>query len=159
MEQRARAQEAAMSRGFDDVRTRLRDAATVVDEARHRLETLMGRAAQRARRRADSVSYRLQPAQLAARLAAARNRFDVARAERDAAVMMRLDDARARLAVSVASLDALSPLAVLQRGYALALDARGRLLLDARAVEPGDELHLRLARGRLRCRVEQTENP
>jgi exodeoxyribonuclease VII large subunit len=159
MEQRARAQEAAMSRGFDDVRTRLRDAATVVDEARHRLETLMGRATQRARRRADAVSYRLQPAQLAARLAAARNRFDVARAERDAAVMMRLDDARARLAVSVASLDALSPLAVLQRGYALAEDARGRLLLDARAVEPGDELHLRLARGRLRCRVEQTENP
>ncbi|HEY0405517.1 MAG TPA: exodeoxyribonuclease VII large subunit [Pyrinomonadaceae bacterium] len=159
MEQRARVQEAAMSQGFDDVRTRLRDAATIVDEARHRLETLMGRAAHRARRRADAVSYRLQPAQLAARLAVARNRFDVARAERDAAVLMRLDDARARLAVAVASLDALSPLAVLKRGYALAVDARGKLLLDARAVEPGDELHLRLARGRVRCRVEQTENP
>ena len=159
MEQRGRVQEAAMSQGFDDVRTRLRDAATIVDEARHRLETLMGRAAHRARRRADAVSYRLQPAQLAARLAVARNRFDVARAERDAAVLMRLDDARARLAVAVASLDALSPLAVLKRGYALAVDARGKLLLDARAVEPGDELHLRLARGRVRCRVEQTENP
>jgi exodeoxyribonuclease VII large subunit len=159
MEQRARVHEAAMSQGFDDVRTRLRDAATTVDEARHRLETLMGRAATRARRRADAVSYRLQPAQLAARLAGARNRFDVACAERDAAIMMRLDDARARLAVSVASLDALSPLAVLQRGYALAEDERGKLLLDARAVEPGDKLTLRLARGRLRCRVEQTENP
>lgn len=158
MEKRARVHEAAMSQGFDDVRARLRDSRAIVDGATHRLETLIGRAAQKARRRADAVHYRLQPARLAARLAAARNRFDVACTERDAAVLMRLDDARARMAVSVASLDALSPLAVLERGYALAQDARGRLLRDARAVETGDEIHLRLARGAVRCRVEETEN-
>jgi exodeoxyribonuclease VII large subunit len=158
MEKRALVHEAAMSQGFDDVRTRLRDSRATVDAATHRLETLIGRAAQQARRRADAVHYRLQPARLAARLAAARNRFDVACTERDAAVLMRLDDARARMAVSVASLDALSPLAVLERGYALAQDARGMLLRDARAVKTGDELHLRLARGAVRCRVEETEN-
>lgn len=159
MEQRARVHEAAMSHGFDDVRTRLRDFRAIAEEAAHRLETLIGRATQKARRRADAVHYRLQPARLAARLAASRNRFDVACAERDAAVMMRLDDARTRLAVAVASLDALSPLAVLQRGYALAQDERGMLLRDARAVAAGDKLHLRLARGAVWCRVEETENP
>lgn len=159
MEKRALVQEAAMSHGFDDVRERLRDATGIVASAAHRLETLMTRNQERARRRADAVIYRLQPVQLGARLAAARNRFNVACAERDAAAHARLDDARARLAIAVASLDALSPLAVLQRGYALAQDTQGRLLIDASRISVGDALQIRLARGRLRCRVETTENP
>lgn len=158
MEKRSRVQEAAMSHGFDDVRERLRDAVANVNEVTHRLETLIVRRAQRARRRADAVSYRLQPVRLGVHVAAARNRFNVARAGRDAAVAMRLDDARARLAVAAASLDALSPLAVLQRGYALAQDEQGRLLRDARELKPGQHLHLRLARGALLARVEKTEN-
>jgi exodeoxyribonuclease VII large subunit len=159
MSKRARVTEAAMSQGFDDVRTRLRDASAVVDEARHKLETLMMRAAGRARRRADAVGYRLQPARLGARIAVGRNRFDVACAERDAAIAARLEDARARLAVTAASLDALSPLSVLSRGYALATDEQSRLVLDAGAVKPGDRIHVRLARGALLTRVEKTENP
>jgi exodeoxyribonuclease VII large subunit len=159
MEKRALVQGAAMSHGFDDVRERLREAATTITQVAHKLETLMTRATQRARRRADSVSYRLQPVRLSARLAAARNRFTIACAERDAAAQARLDDARARLAVAAASLDALSPLAVLQRGYALVQDEQGRLLRDARRVTAGDHLNLRLARGTLRCRVETTEKP
>jgi exodeoxyribonuclease VII large subunit len=158
MEKRTRVQAAAMSHGFDDVRDQLREAATSVNEVRHRLETLMTRAAQRARRRVEGVSYRLQPIRLGARIAAARTRFDVACTERDAAIAARLEDAGARLAVCAASLDALSPLAVLRRGYALAQDDKGRLLLDAGEVSPGDKLHLRLARGALVARVEKTEN-
>lgn len=158
IEKRARAQEAAMSHGFDDVRGQLKDAVVQVNEFAHRLETSITRAAQRARRRAEAVSYRLQPARLSASVSAARNRLDVARAERDAALTARLDDARARLAVAVASLDALSPLAVLGRGYALVRDAQGQLLRDARAVQSGEQIHLRLARGALIARVEQTEN-
>lgn len=158
MEKRTRVQEAAMSHGFDDVREQLRDAVTSVNEVRHKLETLMTRSAHRARRRFDGVSLRLQPMRLAARIASARTRFDVACAERDAAIAARLEDAGARLAVAAASLDALSPLAVLQRGYALAQDESGRLLRDASALLPGDKLHLRLARGALLARVEKTEN-
>ncbi|HEX8492372.1 MAG TPA: exodeoxyribonuclease VII large subunit [Pyrinomonadaceae bacterium] len=159
MEKRARVQDAAMSQGFDDVRDRLRSAVGIVDGATHRLETLITRAAQKARRRAESISYRLQPARLGSRVLAAQARFKVACAERDAAMVARLEDARARLAVTVASLDALSPLAVLQRGYALAQDEEGRLLRDASAVQAGAAIHLRLARGALLARVEKTENP
>ncbi|MBD0327322.1 MAG: exodeoxyribonuclease VII large subunit, partial [Pyrinomonadaceae bacterium] len=157
MEGRTRVQEAAMSQGFDDVRERLRDSIAAVDEARHRLETSMMRAAQRAHRRAEAVVRRLQPMRLGARIARGRTRFNVACAERDAAIAARLEDARARLSVTMASLDALSPLAVLQRGYALAQDERGRLLTDASATRAGEPVHLRLARGRIIARVEQTE--
>ena len=60
---------------------------------------------------------------------------------------------RARLGTAAARLDALSPLAVLGRGYALARGPRGEILRDASAVAPGDEIALRLARGELTATV------
>ena len=154
MDARARVQEAAMSPAFDDVRARLHEARQATNEATHRLEVLMTTAAQRARRRTEAIACRLSPARLSARVSAGRMRFAVLCAARDAAVRARLDDARARLGVAVAALDALSPLAVLQRGYALAHDEHDRLLRDAGSVKVGDAVRLRLAKGTLRCRVE-----
>ncbi|MDW8281032.1 MAG: exodeoxyribonuclease VII large subunit [Myxococcales bacterium] len=52
-------------------------------------------------------------------------------------------------------LEALSPLRVLQRGYAVAQDEAGRVLLDARSAQIGQRLWLRLASGELGCRVEE----
>lgn len=84
---------------------------------------------------------------------------------------MELDAVRTRLAAGAeaavsarkhefirlaAKLDALSPLKVLGRGYAIAQTADGTVLRDAGGVSPGDELGLRLAAGSLRCRVEET---
>jgi exodeoxyribonuclease VII large subunit len=57
-------------------------------------------------------------------------------------------------------LDALSPLAVLQRGYAIAQDADGKLLRDAAAVQVGDEVGVRLAKGRFSAKVSKvSEEP
>jgi exodeoxyribonuclease VII large subunit len=154
---RTRVQDAAMSRGFEEVRTRLRMTAQRTDEAAHRLETLAARLIQSARRRADDVILRLSPERLGNRVAEARAQFGLLCAERNAAMDLRIQEARRRLAVSAASLDALSPLAVLQRGFALAQDESGRLITDAAAVSVGDRVRLRLARGQLQCRVEETE--
>ncbi|MCX4242126.1 exodeoxyribonuclease VII large subunit [Paraliomyxa miuraensis] len=66
--------------------------------------------------------------------------------------------ARVRLARAAGALQALSPLGVLERGYAVATDASGRALCDARRVQEGDEIALRLHRGRLRARVFERED-
>jgi len=155
---RLRVQEAAMSPAFDETRERLHEAQTRVDDAAHRIETLIVRRAQTSRRRADAVNRRLSPARLGARVSAAHARFIVLRAEQSAAVTSRLEEARSRLAAAAASLDALSPLAVLKRGYSVAEDARGSILRDARKVSAGETVRLRLAEGALRCRVEEVEN-
>lgn len=155
---RLRVQEAAMSPVFDEVRERLHEAGKSVDDLAHRIETLMLRRAQTARRRSDSVTRRLSPARLAARVSAAHARFIVLRAEHNAAIGAQLENSRARLARASAALDALSPLAVLGRGYALAEDKEGKLLRAARDVQVGDAVRLRLAAGQLRCRVEEVEN-
>jgi exodeoxyribonuclease VII large subunit len=45
------------------------------------------------------------------------------------------------------TLGALSPLAILERGYALIFDSAGKLVKDASAVEVGDEISANLSRG------------
>jgi exodeoxyribonuclease VII large subunit len=154
---RLRVQDAAMSPAFDETRSRLRDSLAIVETAAHRLETSIMRARERARRRTESISCRLAPAKLGARVSAARVRFNVLCAERDAAGAARLETARSRFIVATAALDALSPLAVLKRGYALVQDEQGKLLRDARGASVGDSLKLRLAKGVLSCRVEKVE--
>ena len=59
---------------------------------------------------------------------------------------------RARLA---ASLDALSPLKVLGRGYAIARKEDGRVIASVRDAAPGELFALRLSDGELPCRVEE----
>jgi exodeoxyribonuclease VII large subunit len=57
---------------------------------------------------------------------------------------------RHALAQLAGRLDSLSPLKVLERGYAVAINTRdGRVVTDAAAVEIGDELDVRVMRGRL----------
>ena len=64
------------------------------------------------------------------------------------------DSRQARLQRAQQALAHLDPGAVLQRGYALALDARGHVVTDAGVLGAGDRLDLRLARGRAAVRVE-----
>ena len=68
-----------------------------------------------------------------------------------------LSGQRERVARLAAALDALSPLKVLGRGYAIAKDGEGRVLTSAAQVQEGDKLTLRLAEGGLNCRVESRE--
>jgi exodeoxyribonuclease VII large subunit len=50
-------------------------------------------------------------------------------------------------------LQSLSPLAILERGYALVFDSEGKLLKDARRVKLGDEISARLAHGEVHASV------
>jgi exodeoxyribonuclease VII large subunit len=70
---------------------------------------------------------------------------------------VKVQEGRERLGLAAASLDALSPLGVLQRGYAIAQDASGKPLRDAASVAQGDAVSVRLAKGRLHTRVDSTD--
>jgi exodeoxyribonuclease VII large subunit len=58
-----------------------------------------------------------------------------------------------------ARLVALSPLAVLERGYAIVQNDRGTLVIAPEQAPPSSRLDIRLARGRLRARVEAEQPP
>jgi exodeoxyribonuclease VII large subunit len=109
----------------------------------------------RARVQEQALSHAFDEVKL--RLANARARLDAATNACDMEIDAKLQEGRERLALAAASLDALSPLGVLQRGYAIAQDADGKLVRDAAAVKIGDAVSVRLAKGRLGTRIERIE--
>ncbi len=80
------------------------------------------------------------------RLARGQHDLDTLIARRDAAMVRQLEARRADLGRLGAQMAALSPLAVLDRGYAMVQRA-GAVLRDARQAAAGDVLHVQLARG------------
>lgn len=68
-----------------------------------------------------------------------------------------ISERQARLIGASARLEALSPLAVLSRGYALVYDADGRLLRSAKDTAAGNTIHTRLAVGTLEAKVTSTQ--
>ena len=66
---------------------------------------------------------------------------------------------RGRLGRLAASLDALSPLKVLGRGYAIAKGENGKIITSHAQVEVGQALELRLREGEIVCRVEERKCP
>jgi exodeoxyribonuclease VII large subunit len=64
-----------------------------------------------------------------------------------------------RTAVAAGSLNAVSPLATLERGYAVVRDSSsGQVSMDASALKPGDSVDIQLARGRLDATVNKVKN-
>ena len=68
-----------------------------------------------------------------------------------------LADDTEKFAQLTAKLDALSPLKVLGRGYAMAQRTDGTVLRSSEQVEPGDLIRVRLADGSIGCTVEDRE--
>ena len=63
-----------------------------------------------------------------------------------------------RFAAAAAALDALSPLKVLARGYAVAQSGDGMVLKSAAEVAAGERIRVRLAQGSLQCDVVDKED-
>ena len=63
-----------------------------------------------------------------------------------------------RFAAAAAALDALSPLKVLGRGYAVAQNGEGTVLKSAADVAAGEPIRVRLAQGSLQCDVVDKED-
>lgn len=110
----------------------------------------------RARVQEQALSHAFD--EVKSRLASALMRLDAASMACGGAMDAKLQEGRERLGLAAASLDALSPLGVLQRGYAIAQDASGKPLRDAASVAAGDAVSVRLAKGRLNTRVESTDS-
>jgi exodeoxyribonuclease VII large subunit len=64
---------------------------------------------------------------------------------------------RSRLTIATRTLDTLSPLATLTRGYAIVSDSQGDVVIDAGKLQSGDAVTARLAKGRVIATVNHVE--
>ncbi|MFN2529954.1 MAG: exodeoxyribonuclease VII large subunit [Pyrinomonadaceae bacterium] len=150
---RTRVQQQALSQAFDEVKTQLRDARIAANTASHRVRMLMTTRLRQFQVRAQQSMQRISPTQLEARILTARARYAAASSSCQTSIQDLLQRDREKLGRVAASLDALSPLGVLQRGYAIAQDSSGHLVTDAEKVSPGEEVRVRVAKGRINTRV------
>ena len=148
-----RAQHGAFARMMDGIHRRQQK----LDEQRFRLEKAERQLLERCNRRCENVAAAVRHCDARRRLAAVRQRLEAQVANLAAATHTRLLESRGALDRQTASLEALSPVAILNRGYALVFDAKGELVKDAARLQAGDEVSARLARGRVRARVTATE--
>ena len=136
---------------------RLAQQAQRLDELEQRLSNSVGRLLAERRSAVSELRSLLWQASPIARVqgAAARQKLLLSRLR--AAALNNLRRARERLAPLERTLNAVSPLATLQRGYAIVVNAEGRILRDAAAATAGSIIEARLAQGSLRAKVEKDQ--
>ena len=145
--------ELAQHGAFGGIMGALRQRQQKLDDLTYRLERGARRLLEQMRRRWEMVAAAVRHYDLGAVLASMRVGLGSGVAALAGAMRNVLLLHRTRVERLTTGLESLSPLAVLERGYALVFDASGKLLKDASGTEVGQEISARLARGEISARV------
>lgn len=126
-----------------------------LDEIERRLPRAVRSSLQNAQRRLSAAEARLRISSPIPRLALAGQRLALIRAGLPRTLAQHLLHLRARIDGLGKTLAAVSPLATLERGYAIVTDDTGAIVRDAAAMPAGSRVDARVAHGSLVCRVEE----
>jgi exodeoxyribonuclease VII large subunit len=149
------------------VLARVRDAVSLrhqrSDELRFRLQAAIARRNTRLATRLTALETRLRRQDPGVRLADSHRRLQVATARLQSLAQSLTASRRSRVHHAAARLQALSPVAVLQRGYAIVYtdsgSNAGSILRDAARTQPGDQIRARLAHGTITARITAATVP
>jgi exodeoxyribonuclease VII large subunit len=135
----------------------IRQRQQKLDDLTHRLELAERNLLEKFRRRWEIVSAAVRHYDVRLVLTGMRKELDsrttaLASVMRNVLLQLRVRSERLETA-----LRSLSPLAILDRGYALVFDANGKLLKDADAVKTGDEISARLAHGQIHAAITKKQ--
>jgi exodeoxyribonuclease VII large subunit len=150
--------ELAQHGAFGGITGAIRQRQQKLDDLTYRLERGERRLLEQMRRRWETVAAAVRHYDLASILASMRVGLGAGVAALAGAMRNVLLLQRTRVERLTTGLQSLSPLAVLERGYALVFDASGKLLKDADGTEVGQEISARLARGEIAARVTRKGN-
>jgi exodeoxyribonuclease VII large subunit len=125
-----------------------------LDDLTYRLERNERQILELLRRKLETISAAVRHYDLRRVLQGIRQELDSGTGALVSAMRNQLLLNRVRLERAGTALNALSPLAILERGYALVFDGQGVLVKDAVQVQPGDEILARLAKGEIRAQVK-----
>jgi exodeoxyribonuclease VII large subunit len=137
----------------------LRQRAQRLDDLEQRLIRIVRADLSSRHRTLVQLAAELRQHSPALRVANARRRLDSARSSIEAITRSRVEQLGKRLAVAARTLDAVSPLATLERGYAIVTDSKGTVVTNAQDVRAGQLIDARLTQGSIRARIERTTNP
>jgi exodeoxyribonuclease VII large subunit len=137
-----------MERALGGLHRRVGRALQRIDDQERRMHDRLRASLSRRERARQGLEARLRHFDMRLRLAADRRRMEAAQALALETVRRKLEARRRALEGLSGKLSALSPLRILERGYAIVSNAGG-IVKDAPAAPPGSAIHVRLARGEL----------
>jgi len=146
------AQHGAFARMMDAINQRQQK----LDDLQYRVDRAERQILERNRRRLESASAAVRHYDLRRILASIRKELEAQAGTMVAAMRNSLLRSQSRLDQLASQLQALSPVAILERGYALVFDSRGNLLKNAAQVKAGDEISARLAQGSVTATVKKS---
>ena len=128
-----------------------------LDDLTHRMELAERQLLEQLRRRWETISAAVRHYDLRLVLSVMRKQIDGATAALVSVMRNVFLGHRVRSERLQTALETLSPLAILERGYALVFDSQGKLLKDVRSVKVGDEISARLAHGEIQAAVTKKQ--
>ncbi|MGA4495068.1 exodeoxyribonuclease VII large subunit [Vreelandella venusta] len=150
------------SQRLDTLRARLRHPGEQLERQRQhvtalcqRLQRAMQQTVQQQQTRVSQLSKRLASQDMVRLHRAEQERVSQLQRRLASAMQRALEVRQARLSSAARELNAISPLAVLGRGYAIAQDEKGQVIRRAEDTTPGQKLSLRLGEGRLNVEVKR----
>jgi exodeoxyribonuclease VII large subunit len=148
------AQHGAFARMMELIRQRQQK----LDDLSHRMELAERQLLEKMRRRWEMISAAVRHYDLRMALSGMRKELNSGTSALVAVMRNVLLQHRVRSERLEAALQSLSPLAILDRGYALVFDSQGQLLKDVSGLQLGEEISARLAHGELRAAVTKKQD-
>ncbi|MGX1125393.1 exodeoxyribonuclease VII large subunit [Pseudomonas sp. HLS-6 TE3448] len=150
----ARLRVEGLSRRLRHPGERLRQQAQRLDDLDMRLRRAFEQRLNQRRERLARLDTRLAAQHPGRTLALLKQRLDSLSERLPRAMRETLKDRRQQLQATVQTLQVVSPLATLGRGYSILLDERGQAIRSASQTQNGQRLTARLGEGQLQVRVE-----
>jgi exodeoxyribonuclease VII large subunit len=127
-----------------------------VDELEYRLRERITSRQAGCGKRLEELATRLRSLDLRLRFAAARRRLEAAETALAQLARLRLTRAQGSLKPLLAHLTQLSPLKILERGYAIVSNPAGQIVKEPAEAPAGSEVNIRLAKGALAAKIIRT---
>jgi exodeoxyribonuclease VII large subunit len=142
-----------------DLRARAAVLGRRIEQQRELLRAALERAFMQKRRRLGAAQVRFAALDLRARVGKLRRAAEQRSSELQARMDRLLVARRQRWEAAALRLQERSPFQILERGYAIAYDASGRVLRSSDQVSVGEEISVRLAQGQLGATVRSKRKP
>ena len=149
LESRSNLQKLSLSSVFVEFPQKIRDWQYKIEDFQNELRDALAEKLKTKAKRLESLTNRLSPVKLAAKLNEKKTRLAVLQQKQISGIKKIIDANDEKLKISMASLDALSPLSVLKRGFSIVETENGEILRDSQDVKTGEKLRIRLAKGEI----------
>lgn len=145
-----------MAKRLKDPRKRLYETWMHLDEVHSRLSRIMALIIREEEKRVASGRHALLAYSPMNLISVMGERLDFQRSSLGRAMTLYLRDLQAAISASDKRITDLNPLSILKRGYSITRKLpEKRVLRDTSRVEKGDQVQILLAKGELRCRIEE----